>query len=71
VQGAIQDYIRHCRLSSVTLLGLQVVPDRPKHANIKGIPYKEDDPKMAEWYASQLAKASTLVDIGKQVTEQE
>ncbi len=36
-------------------LNLQVVSDAPHHANIKGIPYKEDDPPRAEFLASQLA----------------
>jgi hypothetical protein len=58
-------------VSSVNQLGLHVVPDAPKHANIKVIPYKEEDPKMAEWYATQLAKAAKVVDIGKQVTKQQ
>ena len=53
-------------LARVLELGLQVVPDEPKHANIKGVPYKEDDPEGAEWCASRLAALATIVDRGKQ-----
>jgi hypothetical protein len=49
----------------ITELNLTVVPDQPKHANIKGIPYKEDDPDTAEWLASQLAERATIIDKGK------
>lgn len=47
--------------SSATSLNLKVVPNEAKHANITGIPYKEDDEAQAEWIASQLAKRVTDV----------
>ncbi len=67
--------IARLTVGSVSELGLQVIPDAPipntpNHANIRGIPYKEDDPAKAEWYASRLAAAATLVDTGKQVREE-
>ena len=46
-------------------LELQVVPDEPQHANITGVPYKEDDPARAEYLADELARRATLVDTGK------
>jgi hypothetical protein len=42
-------------------LDLDVVPDEPRHANIVGIPYKEDDEAKAEWFASQLSSRVTAV----------
>jgi hypothetical protein len=37
-------------------IGLNVVPDDvPKHANIVGIPYREDDSERAERLATELA----------------
>jgi hypothetical protein len=53
------------RVAQVTDLHLQVIPDEPNHANIKGLPYKEDNPDLAEWYAGQLAERATLVERGK------
>lgn len=50
---------------SVGDLHLQVVPDEPQHANIKGIPHKEDDPARAEFLAAQLAERAHLVSSGK------
>jgi|SRR5271165_1483175 len=52
-------------VQGVTGLELQVVPDEPHHANITGIPYKEDDPVRAEFLASQLAKQAVLVSTTK------
>jgi hypothetical protein len=49
------------RVASVTELNLGVVPDEPNHANITGVPHKEDDPKLAEYLANELAKRSALV----------
>jgi len=46
---------------AVTELKLGVEPDEPQHANITGIPYKEDDEAKAEWFASQLASRVTKV----------
>lgn len=53
------------RVSDVRSLSLEVVPDSPTHANITGMPYKEDDPDQAEWIASQLADRATIVETGK------
>ncbi len=47
-------------------LGLGVVPDEPHHANITGLPYEEENPDMAQWYAGRLADQATVVDRGKQ-----
>jgi hypothetical protein len=44
-----------------TNLPLQVIPDEPNHANITGVPYKEDDPVGAERAASELARHAVLV----------
>lgn len=41
-------------------LGLDVVPDSPSHANIIGLPYREDDPALAERLAGLLARQSRL-----------
>jgi hypothetical protein len=46
---------------AVTELKLRVEPDEPQHANIIGIPYKEDDEAKAEWFASQPASRVTKV----------
>jgi len=51
---------------SIFDLALQVVPDTPTHANITGIPYKEDDPDRAEWLAGKLAECATVVEHDKQ-----
>jgi hypothetical protein len=48
-------------VENVTTLNLQVIPDEPHHANITGIPYKEDDPLRAEALASELASRVVLV----------
>ncbi|NEU76532.1 hypothetical protein PI95_029470 [Hassallia byssoidea VB512170] len=42
-------------------LGLDVVPDSPSHANIIGLPYREDDPATTERLARLLAKQSRIV----------
>jgi len=46
----------------VQALDLRVIHDEPTHANIKGLPYKEDDPDSAEWFAGRLAECATIVD---------
>ena len=48
-------------VENVSALDLQVIPDEPHHANITGIPYKEDDPLRAETLASELANRAALV----------
>lgn len=50
-------------------LGLAVIPDSQEHANIQGLPHKDDDPEKAEWFASQLAAKSTIVASGKVITQ--
>ena len=46
-------------------LPLQVVPDEPHHANITGVPHKDNDPVGAERVASELAKRATLASSAK------
>ncbi len=41
-------------------LGLDVVPDSPSHANIIGLPYREDEPDTAVRLALLLAKQSRI-----------
>jgi hypothetical protein len=50
------------KAEAVTDLGLTVVPDSARHAEIRGLVNKEVDRDAAEYMASQLAKAVTLVD---------
>jgi len=45
-------------------LDLKVVPDEPTHANIKGIPYKDDDPDLAMWFAGKLRDLARVVREG-------
>jgi hypothetical protein len=56
--------VRSLILGAVTGLNLGVVPDQPNHANITGIPHRDDDPRTAEFLAGQLLKISTLVSEG-------
>lgn len=51
-------------MESVLALELAVQPDAPTHANIRGIPYTDDDPKKAEYLAGKLAEASLLISEG-------
>lgn len=48
--------------SSAINLGLTVEPDAANHAEIRGIPSKEEDSNRAEYLADLLAKASTIID---------
>jgi len=41
-------------------LGLDVVPDEPHHANIVGLPHKDDDLAKAEYLAGRLQRQATL-----------
>jgi hypothetical protein len=41
-------------------LGLDVVPDSPSHANIIGLPYREDNRARAERLADLLAQQSSI-----------
>ena len=52
-------------VSQVTELDLSVVPDEPHHANIVGVPHRDDDPDKAEWLASRLADRAKIIDQGK------
>lgn len=47
----------------VTALHLAVVPDHPKHAEIRGIPHKETNRVEAERLASELATISTIAHV--------
>ena len=42
-------------------IGLDVVPDSLNHANITGLPYREDDRDRAERFAGLLARRSCVV----------
>lgn len=42
-------------------IGLDVVPDSLNHANITGLPYREDDRDGAERFAGLLARQSCVV----------
>ncbi|MEW5856827.1 MAG: hypothetical protein AB1861_05540 [Cyanobacteriota bacterium] len=44
-------------------LGLDVVPDSETHANIKRLPYREDNLAEAERFAGLLAKQSRLIRV--------
>jgi hypothetical protein len=43
-------------------LGLKVIPDEPQHANIEGVPHKEENEVEAERLANALAKIANIVD---------
>lgn len=45
----------------VRSLALEVIPDEPQHANIVGLPYKEEHPKEAERLANLLAQQARAV----------
>jgi hypothetical protein len=51
-------------VGKVRTLGLDVVPDELSHANITGLPSKEDNPAEAEHVANLLAKQARFVDKG-------
>jgi hypothetical protein len=48
-------------VASVREIGLNVEQDKVNHANIMGLPYKEDDLAQAERLAGLLAKKSQIV----------
>ncbi|PSB01375.1 hypothetical protein [Merismopedia glauca] len=50
------------QVGQIRQLGLDVVPDSPTHANIMGLPYREDDSALAERLADLLAQIAQLVD---------
>lgn len=43
-------------------LGLKVVPNEPHHADIEGVPSKEEDEVVAERLATALAEIANIVD---------
>jgi hypothetical protein len=53
-------------VQSVRSLALTVVPDAIDHANIRGVPHKDDEPSQATYFARRLSEVSRLVDVGKQ-----
>jgi|ERR1019366_1170284 hypothetical protein len=56
--------VRRLLVQSVRELELEVIPDDAHHANVKGIPHKDDDPNRAEFLAGQLLRMSELVSQG-------
>jgi hypothetical protein len=44
-------------------LGLDIIQDKPTHANIMNLPYREDDPPTAERLAGMLAKQSRIIRV--------
>jgi hypothetical protein len=56
--------VRSLLVGSVRELELEIVPDEAHHANLKGLPHKDDDPVRAEFLAGQLLKISELVSEG-------
>lgn len=48
-------------VGGIRKLALEVIANEPHHANIKGVPYKEDDPEGAERIASQLERLAKHV----------
>jgi hypothetical protein len=58
----IQRYgVASLQVGKVRELGLDVVPDSPSHAQIVGLPYREDDRNNADRLARLLAEQSRLV----------
>ena len=47
-------------MGQVRQLGLDVVADSPSHANILGLPYREDNREQADRLAELLAQQATL-----------
>lgn len=58
------------KVHSVTALNLTVEPDSAHHAEIRGLPNKivQAESAQAEFLASQLAKAATIVDRTRRLT---
>ena len=46
-------------------IGLDITVDDPPHANIVGVPRKEEDNTEAERFASQLAKMARFISQGE------
>jgi hypothetical protein len=47
----------------VRALGLDIVQNKPTHANIVGLPYREDDAPTAERLAGMLAQQSRIIRV--------
>ena len=62
---SVADAAAQTNLALQSNLALQVVPDAPNHANIIGVPHKDDNPVGAERLASELAKLATLASNTK------
>jgi hypothetical protein len=56
-------FVASLQVGTVRDLGLDVVQDKPNHANINGLPYREDDLAEAVRLASLLAKQSRIIRI--------
>jgi len=57
--------VRTMIVQLVRELELEVVPDgEPNHANVTGVPHRDDDPGRAEFLAGELLRISTLVSEG-------
>ena len=59
-------WVRSMLVRSVQELDLEIVPDDVHHANVKGIPHKDEDPNRAEFLAGQLLRVSELLLPGLQ-----
>ncbi|NER35921.1 MAG: hypothetical protein F6J93_18360 [Oscillatoria sp. SIO1A7] len=53
--------IASLKVGGIRSLGLDVIPDSPSHAQILGLPYREDDRNRADRLAELLAKQSSIV----------
>lgn len=53
--------VARLEVGGIRELGLDVIPDSMSHAEIAGLPYEEDDPKMADLLADLLAQQSQIV----------
>jgi hypothetical protein len=50
-------------VSCVRDLGLDIIQNKPTHANIVGLPYREDDAPTAERLAGMLAQQSRIIRV--------
>ena len=56
-------FVASLQVGTVRNLGLDIIQDQHNHANITGLPYREDDLAEALRLASSLAKQSTTIQI--------
>ncbi len=56
-------FVASLQVETVRDLGLDVVQDKPNHANINGLPYRDDDLAEALRLASLLARQSKIIRI--------